>query len=330
MVIIADEYRNDLLALSDTAALDAELNDGDRDFRLTIYDDVDPGIQEGYTVYIPDSEIGGVITGMETDSSVKTTTFTGKCFRGMLSQKIIEPPSGADFKTVSGELNTVLTGLINNEFSGILMASEESTGQNVSFQFDRYCTLLDGINKMLDSVGYRLNIVYLNGESAANGYAEVSAVRVHDYSDEIELSQNYNLTFKYKKTAGYNHIIAAGKGDLKDRVIVHMYADANGTISAAKTFSGAEERTYFHDYPSADNAATLRESAIDKLKEIRSEESMEMKIERLQEINVNIGDIVGGRDYKTGKSMTAKVSNIIAKVAQGELTKEYKVGGNNV
>ena len=330
MVIITDRDRNDLFALSDTAEVDAELNDGGFDFELTTYDEVDPEIREGYVMYIPDTEIGGMVTGMKTDSSVRRTTYTGLVWRGMMKRKIIEPPSGADFKTVSGELNTILRQLIDPEFGGIIKASTENTGTNVSFQFDRYCTLLDGINKMLDANGYRLNIVYVNSETAANGYAEVSAVPVHDYSDEIELSQNYDLTFTFRKTAGYNHIIAAGKGDLRDRTIVHLYADANGNISANKTFTGADERTYFYDYSSAENADTLRESAKDKLKELRSEESIEMKIQRIKEINVNIGDIIGGRDYKSGRNLSKKVSNIIAKVTGGELTKEYKVGGNNV
>ena len=330
MVIIADENRSDMFALSDTAELDAELNDGGYDFALTIYDEVDPELNDGYTMYIPDTEIGGIITGMETDSSVQKTTYTGNVWRGMLRNKIIEPPAGSDYLTVSGELNAILSDLIDSEFGGAILVSDESTGQNISYKFDRYCTLLDGINKMLGNAGYRLHIVYKNASSAANGYAEVSAVPVHDYSDEIELSQNFNLTFKYKKAAGYNHIIGAGKGELQNRMIVHLYADGDGNISSTQTFTGADERTYFFDYSSADDADTLEESTRDKLKELRTEESLEMQIERLKEINVNVGDIVGGRDYKTGRSMSAKVSNIIAKVMNGELTKEYKVGGNNV
>ena len=64
------------------------------------------------------------------------------------------------------------------------------TGVTVSnYQFDRYCTLLEGITKMLKSVGYRLSIRHKR-EKGIPGYVLIEAVPVVDHSDEIELSKD--------------------------------------------------------------------------------------------------------------------------------------------
>ena len=67
----------------------------------------------------------------------------GITWRGRLQYKVIEPPAGSDYKTVSGELNQVMKTLIEPEFDGLFRVSSEDTGISVkNFQFDRYCTCL--------------------------------------------------------------------------------------------------------------------------------------------------------------------------------------------
>ena len=108
----------------------------------------------------------------------------------MLEHKIIQPPAGSDYKKVSGELNEVLKTLIDPEFDGLFVVSQENTGVSVSnYQFDRYCTLLDGIVEMLASKGYRLEIRHKR-EEGIPGYVLISAVPVVDHSDQVELSKD--------------------------------------------------------------------------------------------------------------------------------------------
>ena len=320
-IIIADTSGNDLYALSEAAYLDAELHAGRYDFELIVYDAIDGILPVPSRMYVEGTEIGGIIKELETESNSDVTYYRGYCWRGLLNQKVIIPPAGSDYKTVSGDLNTILAGLINSEFGGLIEASGTNAGKTTTFTFDRYCTLLDGIDKMLKSVNYRMSIEYTNAAKVV-----ISAVPVTDWSDTIELSQDYNMSFVFNsKQNGINHLIAGGKGELSERMILHLYTDEDGNISDTKTFTGADEMVYFYDYPSAEDADTLRAEAVKKLEELRSKDKLSMNFESTDDINISIGDIVGGRDYKTGLSMTAKVANIICRIKGGHIRKEYQL-----
>mgnify|MGYP000136345687 FL=1 len=59
-------------------------------------------------VFIPGTEFGGIVKDIISLTKSKTVKFMGDTWRGMLSKKIISPPSGQDYLTVSGELNEVI------------------------------------------------------------------------------------------------------------------------------------------------------------------------------------------------------------------------------
>lgn len=110
-------------------------------------------------VYITGTEYGGIVGEVLTDTTLDYVELKGLTWRGRLQYKVIEPPSGSDYKTVSGELNQVMKTLIEPEFDGLFKVSTANTGVSVkNYQFDRYCTLLGGLTKMLKSVGHRLQI----------------------------------------------------------------------------------------------------------------------------------------------------------------------------
>ena len=97
-------------------------------------------------IYIPDTEYGGIIGDMKTITKQNAIKMTGDTWRGMLGKKIIEPPSGKDYLTVSGELNSILRNLIDGRFDGLFFSPQVDTGVIIqNFQFDRYCTLLNGM-----------------------------------------------------------------------------------------------------------------------------------------------------------------------------------------
>ena len=149
----------------------------------------------GNLVYIPDTEYGGIIGKVLTSTTLDYVELKGYTWRGRLAYKAIEPPSGRDYKVVSGELNKVLKALIEPEFDGLYVVSSEDTGVSVSnYQFDRYCTLLEGVTKMLTSVGYRLDIQHKR-EKGVPGYVLIRAVPIVDYSDQIELSKDCGLNY---------------------------------------------------------------------------------------------------------------------------------------
>lgn len=193
----------------------------------------------GNLVYVPNTEFGGIIEDVLTDTTLDYVELKGYTWRGRMEMKVIEPPSGSDYRTVSGELNMILKKLIEPEFGGLYVVSGENTGVTVSnYQFDRYCTLLEGITKMLKTVGYRLDIQHKR-ERGVPGYILIRAVPIVDYSDEIELSKDSGLNYTMEdKRNGVNHLIVTGKGELQNRNVFHLYVWPDGSFKKTQYYKG--------------------------------------------------------------------------------------------
>lgn len=198
--IIANQDKNDLCFLADSASLDFDVGSSD-DFQFSIsLADYEPEAHiEGNILYNLGTEYGGVFDDPEISTRDNKITLTGDTFRGMLKKKYIEPLKGADYYTISGELNACINLLVNQAFTNALFkVSDKNTNVFVkNFQFDRYCNLLDGINKMLASKAYRLSIKAVRLED--DFFVELSATPIVDYSDDIEFSQDSDIQFKIKR-----------------------------------------------------------------------------------------------------------------------------------
>ena len=160
MVILANENLRELGAIKD-ANITVDLN-GDRTFSVQIArSNWRPELTFSSLIYIMGTEYGGIIGEVLTDTTLDYVELKGMSWRGRLAKKIIQPPTGSDYKTVSGELHTVMKSLIEPEFDGLFVVSQEDTGVTVSnYQFDRYCTLLDGLTKLLIIIWYRLQLSF--------------------------------------------------------------------------------------------------------------------------------------------------------------------------
>ncbi len=311
------------------ASLDAELNDGDRDFQLELDTEGYTGeIQVGCRIFVADTEIGGIIGEPHSDTASDMLTWKGYTWRGLLEKKIIVPPAGKDRYTVSGELNDILRDLIEPMFGGVFKVPEIDTGVTINYEFDRFCTLLEGLTKMLKTKGYRLEISYNQGEPNGSGWVDVSAVPIKDYSEEIELSQDSKLNFRMTdKQNGVNHLVVGGKGDMQDRNVFHLYVQEDGTIGNTQYYTGLEEIMEFYENTSTDTD-DLESKAREKLESLMNKQTFEMDVEQLG-IDVAIGDIIGGRDYRTGMNMKKPLENIVVKIIEGTVSKEYKLEGTN-
>lgn len=215
MVILANENLRELGAIKD-ANITVDLN-GDRTFSVQIArSNWRPELTFSSLIYIMGTEYGGIIGEVLTDTTLDYVELKGLSWRGRLAKKIIQPPTGSDYKVVSGELHTVMKSLIEPEFDGLIVVSQEDTGVTVSnYQFDRYCTLYDGLVKMLKSKWYRLQLSFRR-EQGEPGYLFVEAVPIVDYSNRIELSRDCQLNYTMDdKRDGVNHLIVAGKGELQ-------------------------------------------------------------------------------------------------------------------
>ena len=322
--VIADENKDDIGYVDKTAALDFDVGSTD-DFTLSVslslFDS--EKYKSGNYVYCIGTEYGGILSDPEISTGDKTVTFTGDTFRGMLKKKVIEPSPNAAYRIVSGELNTVLNTLINEHFEGIFTVSGISTGVSVSnYQFYRYCTLYDGIIAMLSSVGYKLKIECKYDDNDL--IVELSATPIVDYSDDIEFSQDSNVRFKIKQyTNKYNYLLALGKGELTEREVIYLSWNDGEPVVVSSIPRGDGVKVYLYDNSGSEE---LLKDSISKFKEINTEDTYSMTIR--DNLDIDIGDIVGGRDYITGIVIAQPVTKKIIKIANESQSISYEIGGN--
>lgn len=327
MVILANENLRELGAIKD-ANITVDLN-GDRTFSVQIArSNWRPELTFSSLIYIMGTEYGGIIGEVLTDTTLDYVELKGMSWRGRLAKKIIQPPTGSDYKTVSGELHTVMKSLIEPEFDGLFVVSQEDTGVNVSnYQFDRYCTLYDGLVKMLKSKWYRLQLSFRR-EQGEPGYLYIEAVPIVDYSNRIELSRDCQLNYTMDdKRDGVNHLIVAGKGELQDRNVLHLYVQEDGSIGTQQYYTGLQEIAEIYENTSTETDELWSKSA-ERLQELMNKKTFRMDVAKLG-LDIGIGDIVGGRDYLTGMYMAKPVENIVYELIGDVESRTYKLEGED-
>ena len=301
---------------------DFEIGDEENSFLVTIPRPEWESVANDSRIYIPGTEYGGLYKRLESDTKNNSVAVGGLTWRGMLQKKIISPPSGQDYATDSGELNAILGARVSAVFPGLFVGSSESTGVTVSFQYQRYVTMYDGLKALLKSVGYKMQIEY----DQVLRKVVVSAVPIVDYSSEIEYSSDMSADYSMIiDRTGINHLVCLGSGELRNRIVVHLYVDGNGVISQTQTFFGENEIAEVYDYAGA-SRDDLIQSGVDQLKgELNLNEfAIELESER----EVQIGDIVGSRDYITGYTVTAPITTKIVKFEDGFVNIEYKLSSD--
>lgn len=279
-------------------------------------------IVKGKRIYIPDTEYGGIIKGIESATNTNQIYVKGYTWRGYLMRHIIVPPSGSDYYIASGELNDIIRALVTVPGFNV---STASTGVSVNYQFARYVDVDTGLKAMLRTVGYRLDIKYIQTQNGGN--VLVQAVPAGSYGDKVEYSQDSMIDFASSDDEmGVNHLICLGIGELKNRTVLHLYTDRNGAISQTQSIFGLDEFTEVYDNPGAE-ADTLLESGKERLRTVRSSNTFTAEIKNNIEQELYIGDIISGRDYITGNAVTKPIASKIVKRENGIISHEYKIEG---
>lgn len=328
-LILADQNLRDIKPVMD-ADVDFAVGSDENDYEIKIrHDRWDKRYAYGNVFYIKNTEFGGIIGRKKVNTEQDTISLYGRTWRGKLDKKVIRPPAGQDYRKVSGELNSVLNTLVTEQFNDYFVVSQADTGVSVTnYQFDRYCTLLAGITKMLKSVGYKLHIEYVQQERGQPGYVELSAVPIVDYSEQIELSQDSRLNFTFDETKnGVNHLVCLGKGELQGRQVIDLYVGQSGSIGTTQYYTGVQEVAEVYENTSAETEE-LEEKGREKLQELMNSTSFSMDVEAL-DMEVEIGDIIGGRDYTTGMYAAKPIAKKIYKVEGGKTSLEYEIEGDD-
>lgn len=317
-VIVADASGKELRTLL-FSSYDFEVGRTENSFQVEIKRQEYEYIPKSGRIYIPGTEYGGLFRELDTSTKNDTIMPGGLTWRGMMQKKIIVPPSGQDYVTDSGELNAIIKARVEAAFPGLFVGSDTSTGVSVTYQYERYCTLEDGLTKLLKTAGYKLNIEYSQTEKVV----VVSAVPIADYSGSIEFSSDMQLHYlMHMQGDGINHLICLGQGELKDRTVYHLYVDQNGNIGTTQYYFGVDEVAEVYDYAGAE-LDDLIQSGKERLREIMNDNRFEITVN--PSIEIAVGDIVGGRDYLSGMTMTAPITGKIIRWANGFRTVEYRI-----
>lgn len=299
---------------------DFEVGRDQNDFQIVIRREEYEYTPKEARLYIPDTELGGLFRQLDTDTEQGTIAVGGITWRGMMQKKIIQPATGQDYAYDSGELNAIIKARVEAEFPDIFVGVSESTGVTVNnWQYERYCTLEVGLTKMLQSVDYKLDIRYSQAQRAV----VVQAVPIVNYTDEIEFSSDMRVNYQMQQQGdGVNHLICLGKGELRNRIVRHLYIDNDGNISTTQYYFGVDEIAEVYDAGGSE-LDDLLENGRERLRERANKDVFEIKVD--PEIEVAVGDIVGGRDYLSGMTMSAPVFSKIIKYNAGQTEIEYKL-----
>lgn len=323
-LILTDHELNDI-EFFDNCDADFSLGNGDNTFEIKISrSSWNQNYDIGAAVYIPNTEFGGFIGEIKSQTSLDTVSLLGRTWRGMMQKKIILPDNGSTVKTVSGDITSILIQLINPAFSNVIKASEILTGKTVSHEIIGYSTMLDAIELMLEEYGYKLLLKFKQQNNAA-GYIEASAVPITDYSSEIELSNDNQIDFIFDTVKnGVNHLVVLNP---ESQTKLDLYADSNGNISQTKSFTGIEEIEELYECNESDSAA-FKQSGIEQFKTVMNRKSFSMDVESL-DLDIDIGDIIGGRDYITGMSLKKPIKTKIYRIENNSISLEYGIEGED-
>jgi len=296
-------------------SFECEVGTGDasNDFELRGYDVFRGG------VYIPGTEYGGLIECPEDTTGEDLHTYKGWTWRGLLTQAVVSPPDGEDYYTASGDLHEIISGLVSTRFSGLFTVPGELTGVTAEFQADRYCTVHEALTDLCEENGYKLVIEAYKADTVK---VELRAEPITTVAGIYNEDNRLSLTFADNRM-GINHLICMGSGELKDRQRVDLYVDQNGNIGATKYHTGLYEREQYFDYPNAESLAELEKQGRKRLKEVMSKKTLQ--INRIQDVEMDVGDIVTGKHTVSGTSVSAPIDRKSFAYSGGIVRLEYHV-----
>jgi hypothetical protein len=241
-------------------------------------------------------------------------------WRGLLTQKIIEPPSGSDYKVVSGDANEIIADMLSDVLGGFFLVPEDETVTITNYQFPLYCTMLEGLEGMLEAYDYRLSIhADKIGSKVVVTCEAVPSVTVSGVFNE---DNGIPMIFE-SDNMGVNHLLCAGSGQLQQRTKINLYCDVNGNISTTQSIFGFNERMAFFDDSGSESADDLMKNGIKRLKEIRNSRTLKMNA---PELDLEVGDKVKGT-FPDGTVVVQPVITKIYKIEHGLLNTEIKIKG---
>ena len=326
--IVTDKYGQDKGYVEHCGA---EFNVGqDNDFEIKIQNKLfqDDRHRKNCRVFAEDTEYGGLIRNINPVTEDHIVKLTGPTWRGILNQRAINPGSNA-YITLSGEANAVLAQyIVSLGLSEIFEVSTSNSGIVLNYQVPLQSMLLDAFTAALDAVGARIDIKYKLGEPNGKGYVFLEAKPIVDHSKTIEISEDGSVKLNILDCQnGVNHLICYGKGEGVSRQRVDLYAWPDGSIQKTQYYTGIDLIEQYYENTNAESVLELEEEGREKFLEIMNYKQLKISV---SDMDLELGDIVGGRERITGIYMTAPVvRKIVSVTGKGRISIDYKLKGEN-
>lgn len=309
----------------------AEFNIGqDNDFEIKIQNNLfmDDRHRKNCRVFAENTEYGGLIRNINPVTEDHIVKLTGPTWRGILNQRAINPGSNAPI-TLSGEANSVLAQyIVSLGLSEIYTVSTLNSGITLNYQVPLQSMLLDAFTAALDAVEARMDIKYKLGEPNGKGYVLLEAKPIVDHSKTIEISEDGSVKLNILDCQnGVNHLICYGKGEGASRQRVDLYAWPDGSIQKTQYYTGIDLIEQYYENTNAESVLELEEEGREKFLEIMNYKQLKISV---SDMDLELGDIVGGRERITGIYMTAPmVRKIVSVTGKGRISIDYKLKGEN-
>jgi len=294
----------------DGIELDLVVGDTD-DFEATVPTGCPIG--RGSAIAVVGTEYGGIVDDISSTTTEKRRTVSGRTWRGVLASRVIEPPDGQAYMEYDGDAHDVMRGVVAAcDLSWLFSVPQEASGISVSGRFDRYTDALSGITKALSRAGARLSCEW-DGTSVSMAAAPKAEAAVDALKVPVTV----------KDSRSVNHLVLLGSGELAERLVLDVYADADGTVSTEQSLFGADLVEAVYELSGIGDADELLEEGMGRLAEMQACSPVEMDLEGISD-DLHVGDIVVAENDRTGVSATAEIARAIVKVAGGRVRTTFE------
>lgn len=333
-MIYTDAARRDLGVLQ-SYEMDLAFGADENDFTCTVSRS-SHCCEAGSFLYMEGTEYGGIVDGVQSKSADEEVVYSGRTWHGLLGSRVILPlqagetaPSGVTVRQtdtqgnslagryliLSGDANGCLAYLVERlALTDLFEVTAEAAPAEISgYQFGRYVDGYTGIAGMLAAAGLKLKMECRQGKVFL--WTEPLYNWAEDQSYDSDLVE-FNAKKLYRSP---NHLICLGRGDLEKRMVVHLYADAKGSVSRVQSQFGMEEYTASYENTAAESEEELIRTGTERLKALWTQDSLEISLTDEME-EKDVGDIVGAIDNVTGLAVSAAITKKVVSIRNGTVS----------